>query len=645
MTDDILYSMENYGLYSHQLHFKQAQQNCSFSHILPHFSPNVSHIQNNSISYQNQMHSSKWENRTSELEKNKLTDTVDMVDISSKDLSPCSNIEYLDPEMYKDTNKDLGYNKYNQCTYALNSNNQRNYDYTSCVQYEKSVKCYSQKTYDSAYLKSCNFNANGMVLNNETLFKNGNYKFPSYDNYVEYNGYNCYMSNQENNVQVQSDFYTTTNIQLDPVLPSIEMEDSNEDSDIIVEESEGEMANSEDQDKPYQSVQLNKCVICNLICTPFGIQFYYLTSKSPLTMSTQVPVINKIERILGKIPTTKHYVCNDCLGLINTIDHLQLKILTFNNELVLKYKKTCIENKTFFREIKKRPLKNKMKYKCKICNKILCIQKYSLYHLNMHKKPCILCEYCGIMFRSRKKFTVHNRKHAKKNVMPSLFKCKNCTKLFKTRSHLKYHENVCLGLFPFECKFKDCDKKFATNTQHKNHVKLKHEKKFIAICSICNIGFVKISEYKNHKITHSTDKKYSCTKCKNSYKSLCNLKFHMKMHNKQFPFSCMICKKGFLRKEYYETHLSKHTGIKKYKCSICNKQVASQKYLDSHLKSHESKKVSCNICGKLLLNSFKLKDHIRVHNNLKEFECDSCNKKFNTRDSLRKHVKYKHIDT
>jgi uncharacterized Zn-finger protein len=204
------------------------------------------------------------------------------------------------------------------------------------------------------------------------------------------------------------------------------------------------------------------------------------------------------------------------------------------------------------------------------------------------------------------------------------------------------HENYCLGLLPHNCKF--CDKKFPSTTKLKNHVKLKHDKKFVAICSICNIGFVKLSDYKSHKISHSTDKKYACAKCDKSYKTLSNLNFHMKVHNSKLPFICPVCDRGFMRKEYLEAHVNNHNGVKNFACSVCHKKFVSQKNLDSHLKYHDgtAKTKTCNVCGKVMTTGFE--EHLRIHNDLREFECDQCDNRFNTKGTLAKHKKRKHVN-
>lgn len=613
---------------------------------------NITRNQNTCVSYQEQVDNNvlNWETRTiPDLEKViKFPDKIEMIEITSKDLSPasfCSNIDLLVPELYKNNQgKDSNsLNKYeSQCYYNLRSCSQRNFDYPSCVQY-------SQKNYETdSSLRSCSFTPDIFLENNEMITKNSNYNKPYCDNYTDYNMFNYYEKAQDPQLPIQNDFFNNpTNIQFDQIINPIDQqtEDSNEDSDIIVEDSDEEISNCDIQDKKYPFTKLNKCLVCNLIYTPFGIQFYFLTSKSPLTMSTQKPVIDKIIDIIGNITSTRNYLCSECLGLINTIDHLQLKLNAFNTEFIAKYKKTCTENNNQDEVVVQvnNKVKKKMRYKCKICKKVLCLEKYFLFHLKRHKRTGILCEMCGKIFANRKKFIVHKQRHMKKSTLQKIepYKCNNCSKVFRTNSQLKCHLNVCLGTLPYECKHHHCDKKFASNTQLKYHIKLKHDKKFVAICSICNIGFVKLAAYKNHKITHTSEKKYSCTKCNKSYKTLSNLRFHMKIHSALLPFKCQICKKGFLRKDYLDTHINKHNGIRNFKCPVCKKNFMSQKSLDAHSKYHEeSKKITCNICGKSMVNGFK--DHLRVHNNLKEFDCDLCDQKFNTKGTLNKHVKKRH---
>lgn len=549
----------------------------------------------------------------------KIPDKIDMIEITSKDLSPasyCSNLDLLMPDFYK------GYN--NGGWFNSGYSNSQKIEYSSCAQSTNGQNgqtkyCSIQKTHDSdAYGYSVG--QYGGLQSQQQGATNQDY-------------YNFYEANKVSE-PLQTSYF-------DIPLENLQgLDQESEESDIIVEESDDDIV---DYNEKFPS-ELSKCIICNASYTPLGTQFYYLSPKSPLTMSTQKPVYTKVSNILGKITTDVNYLCSECLGLINTIDHLQLKLDNFNMELLQKFQKTCFANNITYKSPK--PRKKYMperQYKCKICKSVLTMKSACSEHLKQHKFKGFLCELCGRIVRS-KRFLQHQRKHKPKQPPKIIsFKCSSCPKYFRTKSSRTEHENFCLGLLPYVCKY--CDKRFPSPTKLKNHVKLKHDKKFIAICSICNIGFVKYSDYKSHKISHSTDKKFACLKCDKSYKTLSNLNFHMKVHSEKLPFICQICSKGFMRKEYLEAHVNNHKGVKNFVCSICDKKFVSQKNLDCHLKYHDgtTKTKTCNVCGKVMTTGFE--EHLRIHNNLREFECDRCDNKFNTKGTLAKHKKRKHSDS
>ncbi|KAJ3628851.1 hypothetical protein MTP99_013289 [Tenebrio molitor] len=577
-----------------------------------------------------------WDNRMCE-DALKIPDKIEMIEITSKDLSPasyCSNLDLLMPDFYKTLGKDLNY--FNNGQYNYNCN--QKIEYPSCAQSNQGPQ--TEKT-----VKYCSI---------QNMQKSQDYDYHGYNSSYPEQGYKSVaQAGQE-----FYNFYDNSKI-LEPLhnqyfdLPADsfqpidqQTEGSNDESDIIVEESDEEIVDCAEYDSKKFPSEANKCVICNVSYTPLGTQFYFLTLKSPLTMSSQKPVFTKIVSIVGKICNETNYLCSECLGLINTIDHLQLKLDNFNAELLMKFKRTCRDNNVVCdndrsRRKRFRP-RQERKLKCKLCKKVLSLRQVCQSHLQRHKFKGFLCELCGKISPTKRRFRLHYRKHRRKAPKIDSFACSNCPKTFRTRSNLVEHENYCLGLLPHNCKF--CDKKFPSTTKLKNHVKLKHDKKFVAICSICNIGFVKLSDYKSHKISHSTDKKYACAKCDKSYKTLSNLNFHMKVHNSKLPFICPVCDRGFMRKEYLEAHVNNHNGVKNFACSVCHKKFVSQKNLDSHLKYHDgtAKTKTCNVCGKVMTTGFE--EHLRIHNDLREFECDQCDNRFNTKGTLAKHKKRKHVN-
>lgn len=544
----------------------------------------------------------------------KLCDKIENIEISSKDLSPvgCNNVELMLPDISKNIGKD---NYYKQDQWFCNANYNQKYEYPSCSQmtfndsfcHEKTVKyCSIQKPVECQEQR-----------HNETMYGiNTSYdKVDCGENYNTLTDYNYY------------------NQQIFPLETQFNL-DQDSDSDIIVEESE---------EDDYNYDMETTCIICNVLYTVAGNQFYILAPESPLTMSSQKPVLSKLIDLLGALPDKKLHLCSECLALINTIDHLHYKLENCKSELMNKFSKTI---KTSNIVLNKKPQNNNCKHKftCKLCKKIFSIRTIYQTHLKHHAmKKNFLCELCGKSFSKQSQFNIHHRIHKVNHVSLkkiAAFCCTSCKKPFRTKTNLKEHENYCTGKLPYKCKF--CEKKFPTSTKLKNHIKLKHDKKFTSICSICNIGFVKLSDYKSHMISHSTAKKFNCSECDKSYKTLSNLNFHMKFHNMKLPFVCTICDKGFMRKEYLESHVNMHNGTKNFNCTSCDKKFVSQKNLDAHTKYHDggSIKKSCNICGKMI--SGRLEDHIRTHNNLKEFQCGNCEMRFNTKGALVKHKKRKH---
>lgn len=564
-------------------------------------------------------------------------DKVDNIEITSKDLSPasfCSNLDLLLPDFYKNVPKDIYHNKVPEQQPTYNTNYGQRIEYPPCAQMNCEIE--NLNRYDGM-----GRDTNGYDYSQQQYYKN------SYNIYSQCQDFNpSYISGDE--YFLQNQIFGSENMQY-PQISNMDQqtEGSNEESDIVVEDSEEEI--------DYNELYNSRCIICNCFYISNGIQFYLLTEMAPLTMSSQKPLNIKITELLGPVNTKKSYLCSQCLGLINTIDHLQFKLDNFKCELTNKYS-THSNNLSNVNSINKLLNKKKVKYKdvcrhnyrCKLCKKIYSLDSICKLHIRKHKLlNRFLCHICGKQYNKtfifEKHLQLHTNRKMKKDNVPKIsgFICKICSMVCRTKSKLKEHQNYCLGKLPYKCKYSSCNKNFATSTKLKYHIKLKHDKKFSLICSICNIGFIKTSDYKSHMVSHSTEKKYQCMKCKKCYKTMSNLNFHMKFHDKKLPFNCNICKKGFMRKEYLESHINTHKGIKKFSCYICDGKFVSQKNLDSHMKCHDGsiKKKSCNLCGKLTAN---LQDHMRSHNNLKEFNCSECDMKFNTKSAMYKHKKRKH---
>ncbi|GJQ67212.1 hypothetical protein Trydic_g12739, partial [Trypoxylus dichotomus] len=512
------------------------------------------------------------------LNEERVLRQVDNIEISSKDLSPasfCSNFDLLLPDLYKNATKDIYHSKVQDQQLIYNTNYSQRIDYPPCAQMNCEIDGLNK--YDAVSREN-----GGYDCSQPQYYKNG------YNMYNQCQDFNATCINSEEYFS-QNQFFGSENMPFTQMANiDQQTEGSNEESDIVVEDSE--------EETDYNELYNSRCIICNCFYVSNGIQFYSLTEMAPLSMSSQKPLSIKIRELLGPIDTKQSYLCGQCLGLVNTIDHLQFKLDNFRKTYSLKG----------------------------VCS--LHIRKHKLMNR-------FLCDVCGKRFTRKSLFEKHLKLHLDLGVRIREnsskidgFHCKVCGIIFRTGTKLKEHQNYCSGRLPYKCKHSSCNKNFATSTKLKYHVKLKHDKKFTSICSICNIGFIKTSDYKSHMVSHSTEKKYQCPQCHKCYKTMSNLNFHAKFHSDRLPFNCEICEKGFMRKEYLESHVNTHKGVKKFSCYICDGKFVSQKNLDSHMKCHDEsiRKRSCNLCGKLTAN---LQDHLRSHNNLKEFNCNGCDMK------------------
>ena len=117
----------------------------------------------------------------------------------------------------------------------------------------------------------------------------------------------------------------------------------------------------------------------------------------------------------------------------------------------------------------------------------------SLYgHLNTHINEVFPCngENCQQTFNSLKAFRKHTSEH---NGTSHPYECDQCSLRFDRKSQLGYH------------------------------IERNHEKVVNHTCAICNKGFYKSSDYKNHLNNHSGTKKYSCEECGKGFSHVSNL--------------------------------------------------------------------------------------------------------------------------
>lgn len=267
----------------------------------------------------------------------------------------------------------------------------------------------------------------------------------------------------------------------------------------------------------------------------------------------------------------------------------------------------------------------------------------SLYgHLNTHKDEVIPCtvETCQQTFNSLKSFRKHVAEHT-------------------GTSH------------PYECD--QCGLRFDRKSQLGYHIERNHEKVINHTCAVCNKGFYKQSDYKNHLNSHSGTKKYSCEECGKGFSHVSNLNRHKRIHTNEKPYVCKDCGKRFNQTSTLNNHVKIHSAIVFGQCPECPKKFKTGRVLLKHLRtahlysgenlkkvasnsvlfSHKkymklltsteskdkfSKSFYCEVCGAQFSFKHQLKLHmVEEHEQQDCFPCESCHQVFKTCDQLLGH--------
>lgn len=253
-----------------------------------------------------------------------------------------------------------------------------------------------------------------------------------------------------------------------------------------------------------------------------------------------------------------------------------------------------------------------------------------------------------------------------------LFECDYCQKTFSTKTSLRRHIYIHLGIKPYSCDF--CQKRFSQLTNLKGHAERKHLdyiphsytcnlchkpfllKESLALhiqshlktknalkCSICKMKFSDQIFLTKHEKHHHQDKKrasgrYKCSICNMRYDSRSQLSLHVKKHLNIKDYVCQYCGKEFLRPNSVRRHIEICHGGFRIQCPICLKHLKG--HLTEHLRTHDNKRPhKCPECGQGFTQATQLTVHLRSHTGARPYPCRICDRPFTHSNALMLHIR------
>ena len=138
-------------------------------------------------------------------------------------------------------------------------------------------------------------------------------------------------------------------------------------------------------------------------------------------------------------------------------------------------------------------------------------------------------------------------------------------------------------------------------------------------------------------------KQFPCTECNQMFPCTFTLSNHMRTHNTDTftmgPFDCTYCHKSFKTMNLLRIHIRGHTGEKPFKCTKCDSKFGRFNYLQDHMKRvHSNERAhECLFCNRVFQYRDKLNRHMTIHTGIKKYTCRYCSDGFQRKDSFARH--------
>ena len=105
---------------------------------------------------------------------------------------------------------------------------------------------------------------------------------------------------------------------------------------------------------------------------------------------------------------------------------------------------------------------------------------------------------------------------------------------------------------------------------------------------------------------------------------------------------CHVCGKDFSKTAYLNKHLKIHDEISVHNCNLCDKKFKTKQSLYQHKQSHVSRNnISCHKegCNRLFTTKQGLDKHVNTKHKYVTFPCPNCDKKFSCENYCKEHMR------
>jgi len=256
---------------------------------------------------------------------------------------------------------------------------------------------------------------------------------------------------------------------------------------------------------------------------------------------------------------------------------------------------------------------------------------------------------------------VHSKKHG---CMETI----KCAKTFDSTEDLQKHielmhgDDECGRLQHFDCG--DCGKQLNKLTvpnhhdlkrQIENHKRMHRVLNFFCDCPELTLvkpgqefgirGFIFSAIFRENEkhmlVAHEGWFGCKAKHCLRSFKTAVELSGHMKHHRK---YVCDLCgfEATYARLGYHKKEVHEKTS---FPCEDCGQQFVTKGKLDTHKRKVHVEKVACEICGAIVKDRTRHMDTVHTADAEKKFQCEDCNKGFQSKILLRIHEESVHTES